>query len=176
MIEATGEDTLFGLIHFENGAVGQWILYLAGHGQAGERRHVYGSTGSLASPGDRNGRPLTLYRDDGKEITGEAILAYAPSYRLSPLAAELFGGERIWTYSFPFVTTDAKILALEYHEFGECILSGTSPEVTGEVGRRAAALVYAIFESGRLNCRSVSRRWRACRSTPINVRLTSTSR
>jgi predicted dehydrogenase len=148
--EATGEDALFGLIHFASGAIGQWILYLAGHGQQGESRHVYGSTGSLASPGDRNGRPLTLYLDGGREVRGEEILAYAPSYRLSPLAAELFGGERIWTYSFPFATTDAKILALEYHEFGECIVKDAQPEVTGEAGKRATALVYAVLEAGQL--------------------------
>ena len=101
-------------------------------------------------PGDRNGQPITLCFDGGTEVGGEEILDYAPSYRLSPVAAELFGGERIWTYDFPFAVTDAKILALEYYELGACMQTNTPPEVTGEVGRRATALVYAIVESGRL--------------------------
>lgn len=147
-IEATGEDALYGYLHFANGAIGQWIQDHAGHGKPSHARVVYGSKGSLVSPGDRNGRPLRLTFDGGKEVEGEAILDYAPSYHLSPLAAELFGGERIWTYAFPFPEIDAKILALEYHEFATCIQTGQRPEVTGEVARRDVALVYAALESG----------------------------
>lgn len=150
VIEATGEDALFGYVRFASGAIGQWTQHHAGHGQPRHARVVYGSRGSLVCPGDRNGRPLALFLDGGKEITGEEILAYAPSYRLSPLAAALFGGERVWTYEHPFPVTDSKILALEYHEFGECIRTGQPPEVTGEVGRRAVAMVYAALESGKL--------------------------
>ena len=153
--EATGEDALFAYIRFENGAIGQWIFHAAGHGKPARGRQVYGSKGSLTCPGDRNGRPVILHFDDGKDINGEAILDYAPSYRLSPLAAQLFGGERVWSYEFPFADTDAKLLALEYHEFGECIRTGSQPEVTGEVGRQAVALVNAAFESGCLG-RAVS--------------------
>jgi len=148
--EATGEDAVFGYIRFASGAIGQWIQHHAGHGQRLQGRYVYGSKGSLTCPGDRNGRPVRLHLDGGKEIVDEAILDYAPSYRLSPLAAQLFGGERVWTYEFPFQVTDSKILALEYHEFGECIRTGRPPEVTGEVGRRDVALVNAAFESGLL--------------------------
>ncbi len=125
VVEATGEDALFGYIHFATGATGQFILHLAGHGLPAEARHVYGSQGSLTSPGDRNGRPLKLYLDDGREVSDAEILDYAPSYRLSPLAAELFGGERTYTYDFPFPVVDAKLLALEYHEFGSCIQTGS---------------------------------------------------
>ncbi len=150
VIEATGEDALFGYVRFASGAIGQWIQHHAGHGQPRHARVVYGSKGSLTCPGDRNGRPLKLHLDGGQEISGEDILAHAPSYRLSPLAAELFGGERVWTYEFPFPETDAKILALEYYELGECIRTGQSPEVTGEVARRDVAMVYAALESGRL--------------------------
>jgi hypothetical protein len=66
------------------------------------------------------------------------------------MAAELFGGERIWTYDFEFNATDERILALEYFELGECIASGAQPEMTGAEGRADVALVYAPFESGRL--------------------------
>ncbi|MBX6772393.1 MAG: Gfo/Idh/MocA family oxidoreductase [Chloroflexi bacterium] len=149
-IEATGEDAMFGYLRYKSGAIGQWIFHHAGHGLPQHVRQVYGSKGSLSSPGDRNGRPLRLYFDGNREIADESILDYAPSYRLSPLAAQLFGGERVWTYSFPFVEIDAKILATEYHEFAECIQTGRAPEVDGLVGRRDTALVYALFESGKL--------------------------
>jgi hypothetical protein len=74
---------------------------------------VFGSKGSITSQGHRNGKTPRLFVGDGEEVAGEAVLGYAPSYRLGSVAAELFGGERPWTYSFPFAETDAKILALE---------------------------------------------------------------
>ncbi len=147
-IEATGDDAMFAYIRYKNGATGQWIYHHAAHGQARRAREVYGSKGSLIAPGDRNGRPLKLYFDGGKEISDGQILEYAPSYRLQPVAAQLFGSECVWTYSFPFTETDAKILATEYYEFADCIQNQRQPEVTGEVGRRAIALVYAVCESG----------------------------
>jgi predicted dehydrogenase len=147
-IEATGEDAMFGYLRFKNGAIGQWINHHAGHGKGQHSRFVYGSKGCLQSPGDRNGRPLKLSFDGGVEIADGGILDYAPSYKLNPLAAHLFGGERVWTYEFPFVEIDAKILATEYFEFADCIQNGKKPEVDGNVGRRDTALVYSLFESG----------------------------
>ena len=138
---------MFGVLNFANGMIGQWVYNYAGHGLPFEHRMVFGSHGSIAAPGDRNGRPVRLMLDDGTDIADERILDHAPSYRLSPVAAQLFGGERIWTYDFDFVTTDRKIIALEYHEFGECIRNGTRPEVDGAVAKRAMAMVYALFES-----------------------------
>ncbi|MGH2353842.1 MAG: Gfo/Idh/MocA family protein [Chloroflexota bacterium] len=149
-IQPTGEDALYAHITFESGAVGHWINDHAGHGKGQGGRYVYGSKGSLDCPGDRNGRPVKLHLDGGTTIDDERILDYAPSYRLSPLAAELFGGERVWTYHFEFNDTDSRILALEYHELGECVRTGSRPEVTGEEGRADVALNYAPFEAGRL--------------------------
>ncbi len=146
-IEPTGEDAMFGILNFKNGAVGQWVYHYAGHGRPFEHRMVFGTNGSIAAPGDRNGRPVRLWLDDGTDIEDERILDYAPSYRLSPVEAAVFGGERVWTYDFGFVATDRKIIALEYHEFAECIRTGSQPEVDGAVAKRAVAMVYALFES-----------------------------
>ena len=134
----------------ENGAVGQWIDDHAGHGARKDERIVYGSKGSLQTYGNRNGRPSTLTLSDGTSVDDERILEYAPSYRLNPLAAELFGGERVWRYDFPFTDVDSKIIATEYFELGECIRTGAQPEMTGEEGRADVALTYAPFEAGRL--------------------------
>jgi predicted dehydrogenase len=149
-IEPTGEDALYSYVGFESGASGQWIQDHAGHGLPNRARHVYGATGSLECPGDRNGRPIKLHLDDGTVIQDEQILEYAPNYRLEPLAAELFGGERVWTYSMDFNDTDSRILALEYYELGQCSKTGAQPEVTGEEARADVALAYAPIESGRL--------------------------
>lgn len=148
-IEPTGEDAMFGQITFANGALGQWIQHHAGHGHPLQQRLVYGTRGSIVAPGDRNGRAVRLFLDDGTEVLGEQVLDCAPSYRLDPLAATLFGGERIWQYEFDFPSTDRKLLALEYHELATCIRHNVQPEVTGEVARAAVALVYALFEADR---------------------------
>ncbi len=146
-VTPTGEDAMFGVIDFANDAVGQWTFHHAGHGLPFNHRMVFGTRGSIAAPGDRNGRPVRLTLDDGTDLSDERVLDHAPSYRLSPVAAELFGGERPWTYDFDFAATDRKLVALEYHEFAECIRTGAQPEVDGAVARRAVALVYALFES-----------------------------
>jgi predicted dehydrogenase len=149
-IEPTGEDAMYALLSFENGALAQWTYDQAGHGQPLRARTVHGSRGSLECPGDRNGRPVRLHLDDDTVIDDGRILEYAPSYRLSPLAAELFGDERIWAYQLELNEVDPKILATEYYELGECIRAGAQPEVTAEEGRADVALVYAPFEAGRL--------------------------
>jgi predicted dehydrogenase len=147
-IEPTGEDALYAHLTFENGAIGQWICDCAGHGQPLHMRQVFGSRGWLECPGDRNGRPNVLHLDGGRDVSNSRILEFAPGYRLEPLAAELFGGERVWTYGLDFNETDARLLALEYHELGACVISGIRPEVTAEEGLADLALTYGPFESG----------------------------
>jgi predicted dehydrogenase len=149
-IEPTGEDALYAQVVFENGAIGQWVDDNAGHGKPTRTRLVFGSRGSLELPGDRNGRPNVVHLDDGTAIDDARVLDLAPSYRLDPLAAELFGGERVWTYNLEFNDTDSRLLALEYHELGACVAAGRQPEVTLDEGRRDLALTYAPFESGVL--------------------------
>jgi hypothetical protein len=100
-------------------------------------------------PGDRTGWPIRLEFGGGEAaIEDERILERAPSYHIKPLAAELFGGERPWTYPFTAAEVDAKVLAMELHEFGTCIEGRAEPEVSGEIGLRAVALVHAVSESG----------------------------
>ncbi len=63
------------------------------------------------------------------------------------VTAALFGGERPAGYDFDFATTDRKLLAVEYGELANCVRTGTQPEVSGDVGREAVALICALFES-----------------------------
>jgi predicted dehydrogenase len=148
-IEATGDDAIYSHLSFESGAVGQWTYDNAGHGKPMRVRTIYGSSGSIECPGDRSGRAIKLHRDDGS-IEDERILDLAPDFHLEPLAAEFWGAERVWSYPSEFNETDSRLLALEYHELGVCIASGTEPEMTGEEGRADLALAYAPFEAGRL--------------------------
>jgi predicted dehydrogenase len=150
-IEATAEDTLVSAIDFEEGAIGQWTQSYAGHGRGYGHRAIYGSQGALRPGGTRNGVSPRLTLDDGSEVTGPALLALVPDHHLDGPAAALFGAERPASYDLTFPEADRKLLALEYHELGECILQGKTPEVDGLAGRRAVALCYAALESGLLN-------------------------
>ncbi|MGD9713714.1 MAG: Gfo/Idh/MocA family protein, partial [Thermomicrobiales bacterium] len=146
-VEATGEDAIFGLITFAGGTLGQWVDHHAGHGQPMQHRLIFGTAGSISAPVDRTGKPVRLVLDDGTDISDASILEYAPSYRLDPTASALFGEDRPWSYAYDFATTDRKLLAIEYAELAGCIRSGTAPEVDGVTGKRAVALVLALFES-----------------------------
>jgi len=150
-IEATAEDTLVSTIDFEGGAIGQWTQSYAGHGRGYGHRAIYGSQGALRPGGTRNGASPLLTRDDGSEVTGPALLELVPGYHLDEAAAALFGGEHPASYDLAFPEADRKLLALEYHELGECILHARTPEVDGLAGRRAVALCYAALESGLLD-------------------------
>jgi predicted dehydrogenase len=146
-IEPTGEDAVFGLLTFANGAIGQFVDNHAGHGEAIVERRVFGTRGSITPPGDRNGKPVRVVLDDGTDVTGEAVLVLVPDWQLDSDAAALFGSNRPARYDYDFVTTDRKLLALEYAELARCIRTGTRPEVDGYTGRAAVALINALFES-----------------------------
>jgi predicted dehydrogenase len=146
-IEPTGEDAVFGLLTFANGAIGQFVDNHAGHGEAIVERRVFGTRGSIAPPGDRNGNPVRVVLDDGTDVTGEAVPDLVPNWRHDADASALFGNDHPASYDFDFVTTDRKLLALEYAELARCVRAGTRPEVDGTTGRAAVALINALFES-----------------------------
>jgi len=150
-IQATAEDALISLLTFENGVLGQWTMFNAAHGEGFGRQVIYGSKGSLRPGGSRNGVGPTLHLDGLGEVKGEAVLDLVPEFHLDAITTQLFGAERLASYSMDFPAADRKLLAIEYHEFAECVLTGKAPEVDAYVGRKALATVYAALESSVLN-------------------------
>ncbi len=150
-IEATAEDTVNALLTFESGVMGQWTSYQAAHGEGLFHWAIYGSEGSLRTEGARNGRPLTLHRDDEGEIAPEAQLALVPDMALDAITATLFGAECMASYDLTFAEADRKLVAVEYHELGECILTAKSPEVDAFTSRRSLAVCHAALESALLH-------------------------
>ena len=150
-IEATAEDTLASVLHFANGAIGQWTQSYAAHGRGFGHKVIYGSRGSLIPGGTRNGVSPVLKLDDQEELSGTPLLELTPDFHFDTITTRLFGGERLAAYNIPFPAADRKLLAIEFHEWGECIVQDKTPEVDGLVGRRAVALCYAAFESSTLN-------------------------
>jgi predicted dehydrogenase len=153
MFPADAEDVTIGVGRFESGALATWLLNVAGRGEGHFSRMVYGTGGSLSIPGDRTGSPLKLVvRKDGQDIVvaDDQLLALVPDFKLDETTAALFGGERITSYQLPWADTDANLLAIEFDDFAEAILSDRQPEVDGAFGLRSLALSYGFLESDRL--------------------------
>ena len=150
-ITATSEDLFVAVVQFKSGAVGNWTQFYAAHGKGFGQKAIYGQRGSLVCGGIRNGSPPVLTLDGGTEITGDELLALVPDYHLDEISERLFGSARPASFTLPFPACDRKLLAIEYHEFGRCVLTGTAAEVDGLIGRQALAICYAGLESAVLN-------------------------
>ena len=146
--EATAEDAAYATLSFRSGAVGQYVEDHAGHGEPIWMRQIHGSKGSLDLPNDRSGQLMTLYPGGGEAISDGRLLELVPDFKLDPVTAALFGGDRLWSYDFPFIETDRKLIAIEYAEFAAAIAGETTIEVDAGQGTRSVAVSYAMLESG----------------------------
>lgn len=153
LFPADAEDLTVGVARFASGALASWTLNVAGRGESHFSRVVYGTRGSLAIPNDRTGAPLKLtVRENGVDrlVPDEELLALVPDFRLDPVTAALFGGERITSYQLAWADTDANLLAIEFDDFAGAILEERQPEVAGADGLRSLAIAYGFLESDRL--------------------------
>ncbi len=150
---ADAEDLSVGVTQFRSGAIGNWLLNMAGRGENHFTRMVYGPGGTLAIPADRTGDPLRLtLREAGKDRAIESgdLLGFVPDYHLDTVTAALFGGERLTQYALEWATIDANLLAIEQADFVASVVEDRAPEVDGKQGLRSLALVFAMLESGGL--------------------------
>jgi predicted dehydrogenase len=151
-VRATAEDTSIGQVTFANGAIGQLLLSLAGHGEGYFLRRFYGSEGAMDAPSDRSGRPIRLARN-GAAQSGFVTLDDAearsllPEFTLDDPTSRLFGASMLTSYDLPFEAIDRKLLALELEDFGRAVIEKRAPEVDGQGGLDAVAAMYAFFES-----------------------------
>ncbi|MEZ4530715.1 MAG: Gfo/Idh/MocA family oxidoreductase [Thermomicrobiales bacterium] len=153
MFPADAEDLTIGVGRYESGALATMILNVAGRGEGHFTRTVYGTSGSLGIPGDRTGEPLRLsLRANGEDrvVPDTDLLALVPDVHLDETTAALFGGDRLTSYALPWADTDANLLAIEFDDFADAILTGRNPEVDGAFGLRSLAISYGFLESDRL--------------------------
>jgi predicted dehydrogenase len=149
---ADAEDLTVGVARFASGALASWTLDLAGRGEPSFSRVVYGTAGTLAIPMDRTGTflQLTVARDGQPRLVDEGEqLALVPGFALDDTTAALFGGERLTSYDLAFPDIDANLLAIEFDDFAQSIITGEPPEVDGEMGLRSLAIAYGFLESER---------------------------
>jgi predicted dehydrogenase len=150
---ADAEDLSVGVMRFRSGAIGNWMLCLAGRGEASFTRAIYGTGGSLSIPTDRSGKPLGLFqRRAGVDVAvpQAELLGLAPDYALDATTAALFGGDRLTSYEMAWTDIDANLLGIEQADFVEAVTNNREPEVTGEQGLRSLAVVFGLLESERV--------------------------
>ncbi|MDP6055938.1 MAG: Gfo/Idh/MocA family oxidoreductase [Dehalococcoidia bacterium] len=149
IVEQTAADTAFGLIRFNSGAIGQLLMTDTSHGQSLGVSTISGSTGTMYRPRSRSGESPRIVRNDGSEITGDALLELVPDFELDDTISILWNGaRRISSYDMDFRNIDSKILAYEYLDMVQAAESGGQLEVGPQEGMDALALAYALMESG----------------------------
>lgn len=150
--DVDAEDLSVGVTRFASGAIGSWLINLAGRGESGFQRMMYGSQGTVSIPPDRTGRELSLMvRANGKDfpVSPQEQLSLVQDFSLDDTTARLFGGDRLASYDLPFADIDANLLAIEQADFGDSILEDRPPEVDGECALRSLAISYGFLESER---------------------------
>jgi predicted dehydrogenase len=150
---ADAEDLTAGVLQFASGAIGNYLLNMAGRGEGHFSRMIYGTQGSLKLPPDRSGQAVQcVQRVNGKDVpVPEAeLLALVPGFTLDNTTAALFGGPRLSSYQMDWAAIDASLIAIEYDDLAHAILNDCEPEVNGEQGNRSLALMYGFLESQRL--------------------------
>jgi predicted dehydrogenase len=149
IVEQTAVDTAFGVIRFKSGAIGQLLMTDTSHGQSLGVSTISGSNGTMYRPRSRSGESPRIVRNDGREITGDALLELVPDFELDDTTSILWNGaRRISSYDMNFREIDSKILAYEYLDMVQAAESGGQPEVGPKEGMDALALAYALMESG----------------------------
>jgi predicted dehydrogenase len=144
------EDVMAGVARFEQGAILHYLMNRAGRGEGHFIRTIHGTGGSLAIPRDRTGEALQLvqrhnFKDEA--IPERELLRLVPDFAVNELTAALFGGARQSSYQMEFADIDTSLLGIEQVDFVEAIVEDRAPEVTGEIGLRALALIMGFLET-----------------------------
>ena len=144
------EDLSVGVTRFESGAIGNWLINLAGRGESHFQRMMYGTRGTLSIPADRTGQPLSLVLRSNSEdipLPPDEQLALVSDFALDDTTARLFGSDRLVSYRLEFEDIDSNLLAIEQADFADSILEDRPPEVDGKLGLRSLAISYGFLES-----------------------------
>jgi predicted dehydrogenase len=131
-----------------SGVLVQLAYVPSGPGRIWYQRSLHGRLGSLEIPRDRTGGSPVLRRD-GVTLAGRALLAELPGFAMDEVTQRLFGGDAV-EYALEFPEADARLIAIELHDFANAIQSGGRPEVDGTDGMAAVAALLGVYESGRL--------------------------
>ncbi len=130
------EDVLTATLTFQNGAIGSWSASTAIYPGFAVKVGVYGTEGSAIIEGDRL---HTLSTKSGVDSGGEGVPSHALQMAGGGTKAAASDPAAIWGGAH-----EAQIA-----DFVRCCRTGETPAVDGAEGRKAVALVLALYESAR---------------------------
>lgn len=139
------DDLYTAQLTFESGAQGMWTMHFGSAGERQWQRTVHGTEGMTSGPSDRSGGAVRLQRG-AETLEGDALVASLPDFELPEIETRLFG-TRPGGFQYPSEVTDRKLIAAETADFLDAVRDNRPPEVSGETGLRAAAIVMALLES-----------------------------
>lgn len=149
-VQTDSEDMVAAVIRFKSGAIGHFAMSIAAPGERTSNEIIYCSGGSVKLGGSRSGNPskVTLPGETAP-LDDKKILEMVPDFELNDLTASFFKDNRkLTSYDMTFPEADRTLLALELQDMAESVIDGREPEIPGQVGLDAVALVYSILESG----------------------------
>ena len=152
LIDVDTEDSAFAVVRFASGAIGHVTLTSASQGYGVDVNTLHGTAGTLLLPQSRSGKGPEIRRE-GREtpVRGNELLDLVPDFQLDDATARFWDGrKRMASYDMTFPEIDGKLVAIEYQDFGDAILSGHEPEVGAETAMKALAFAYGLLESGYL--------------------------
>ena len=148
-IQADQEDTAFAVLKMKSGVIVNFVTSYASIGISNGVNTIQGTKGSMAFVYGRNGNPPKIYIIGKEEpLSEEEMLSAVPDWKLDELTARFWGSNRMGHYDMPFDVADKKLIAIELEELARSITGIEKHEVGPDIGMKALALPYAIFESG----------------------------
>lgn len=144
-VSVESDDLFAATLTFESGVQGVWVMHFGSVGFGQWQRVIFGDLGTAEGPSDRSGRPAKVRYSD-RVLEGDELVGELPNFHLNEIESRLFG-ERPKSYSFQGFETDRKLIAAELADFIDAVRDNGKPEVPGELGLRAVAVVYSVLES-----------------------------
>lgn len=150
VVEVDSEDMAIVIMRFKSGAIGQMSKTIAAPGEVISANMIYCAEGSINLPSARSGQQVKITKSgDMEPLSAQDTLDMVPDFQIDDQTALLFGGNRrLASYDLDHRQTDAKNIAIELQDFARAIIDSRPPEVTGQIGLDAIALIYAMLESG----------------------------
>ena len=152
-INCTSEDMSLALLRFKSGAIGYYGRSIAAPGKELTTDIIYCEEGSIQLPGSRSGNPVHVTMLGKQEpIAQETVIDLVPRFEVDDSTSVFFDGRRkISSYDYNSAATDRKFIAMGLKDFADSIHQKRQPEVTGQIGLTAVALIYAMLESGHIH-------------------------
>ena len=143
-----GEDSILASLRTRADVDVQLAYLPSGPGVRFSERTVHGTRGSMAIPPDRTDGDVIVTLGDRVLSGPDLVAAVGPHLRLSDATVAVLGSDGTGGKGADWSVVDSGYLAVEIDDFADAVATGRAPEVDGDGGLRALAVVLGVLESG----------------------------